>query len=844
MIAHCLAIATLATNPTHYGDPRSGCRPDEQTQTFGVPGHACARQCGGPGGPQKCPTDLPANATAAPICKRNSLYRSYCALTCEPDYTRDHRFHTQCGEGATCHPYVDAGKWAPKGLCSYPVPPTKRSRYVGAWASASPQHAAATIAQLKNASWGPPGPREDGLFDRIQLNGCGWHVNASNGTLEVNLTEYNAPGCQEVLKTMADLDLDPDYWVGGLPESVLLNPKKFIDSAQALVYSGKGVYRNLNGIHFDEESECAPRATLKNFTRWLEVMNNLSDAVQIYAGVEVTVAVQAMFGIEDAPWQRNRPCLRVPWRYKTDPKLLSLLRSSKVKRWIEMDTYYFSLSRYLDALDWYRDAIPSSQLGVAVANSNVNKGLLTSPDEYIARAHAWHGSKIDAYGKAQDELEWLNVFMMPVEDQWREHLWRWKTRCEGCPERACFEMEVPCNRSSSVSTRQLPQLEVPPPPPPTLVFSPPSLYGSAFDCAGFEAIGAENSGSALGATEHGFVATVDGGKLWAPIFASDPPPGGVSATVRMPDGSIHNLGDVTTVKDKDARYTTFNSSWSTTVTAMGAGFSFKRRDDKPIVFRGLPQPATCGNRHHSFGCPFRTGGRGSVRLSDGTLIMSIIIYWDGKHANPDPILKPYATSIVAYRSTDDGYTWEYSGTIADAASFPQSEEGPNENDLALLKDGTTILCVIRLDAGDGPKTHQYMPYAKATSNDGGRTWARVDIMQPGVGCARPRLMRFDNGALVLSGGRLSNTNRDVIVWLNAEGDGAWWQAFSISYRHNLLETNASLHFTPTLNASNYRQSMSYTSLVRTGPRTGFVTYGRRLPGTQDLAFAMGFEETL
>ena len=92
-----------------------------------------------------------------------------------------------------------------------------------------------------------------------------------------------------------------------------------------------------------------------------------------------------------------------------------------------------------------------------------------------------------------------------------------------------------------------------------------------------------------------------------------------------------------------------------------------------------------------------------------------------------------------------------------------------------------------------------------------------------------RLMRFDNGALVLSGGRLSNTNRDVIVWLNAEGDGAWWQAFSISYRHNLLETNASLHFTPTLNASNYRQSMSYTSLVRTGPRTGFVTYGRR-PG--------------
>ena len=69
-----------------------------------------------------------------------------------------------------------------------------------------------------------------------------------------------------------------------------------------------------------------------------------------------------------------------------------------------------------------------------------------------------------------------------------------------------------------------------------------------------------------------------------------------------------------------------------------------------------------------------------------------------------------ATSVVAFRATDRlGLSWEYAGTILDAASAPQSEEGPNENDLALMPDGR-ILCVLRLDAGDGVRSQ---PYAQA-----------------------------------------------------------------------------------------------------------------------------------
>ena len=92
-----------------------------------------------------------------------------------------------------------------------------------------------------------------------------------------------------------------------------------------------------------------------------------------------------------------------------------------------------------------------------------------------------------------------------------------------------------------------------------------------------------------------------------------------------------------------------------------------------------------------------------------------------------------ATSVVAYRATDGlGLSWEYAGSILDAASAPQSEEGPNENDLALMPDGR-ILCVLRLDAGDGVRSKPYRPYVHSTSSDGGRTWSAAVPLGEGVG---------------------------------------------------------------------------------------------------------------
>ena len=105
--------------------------------------------------------------------------------------------------------------------------------------------------------------------------------------------------------------------------------------------------------------------------------------------------------------------------------------------------------------------------------------------------------------------------------------------------------------------------------------------------------------------------------------------------------------------------------------------------------------------------------------------------------------------------------------------------------------------------------------------------------------------RLGAGPILLSGGRLNRTNRDIYVWLNAKGDGIDWHGYSISYWHNRLETNASLHFDGKINASTKRESTSYTSLIATGPSSGFLVYARHdlsahSPHQPDAAFAMPF----
>lgn len=74
----------VATNPTHYGNPSSGCESDEQAvKVQGLSGDFCSPKCDSTG---SCPSDVPKGDTATPECAlRTTTGDKYCALICQSD---------------------------------------------------------------------------------------------------------------------------------------------------------------------------------------------------------------------------------------------------------------------------------------------------------------------------------------------------------------------------------------------------------------------------------------------------------------------------------------------------------------------------------------------------------------------------------------------------------------------------------------------------------------------------------------------------------------------------------------------------------------------------------------
>jgi hypothetical protein len=353
-----------------------------------------------------------------------------------------------------------------------------------------------------------------------------------------------------------------------------------------------------------------------------------------------------------------------------------------------------------------------------------------------------------------------------------------------------------------------------------------------------------------------FFESVDGGRAWraARACTHSPASGGVSgAPVRARDGSLRTYGTVEHVRNASAPAVAFFSQNATRFSLLpGGGVSCAEVVNANISFAGLPRPTACGPEA-TFGCPFRLAGGALVALRGGELLVSAMVFWD---APDDHGVVP--TSLVAFASTDGGSAWAFRSIIADAAAFPASQEGPNENALSLLSDGVTVACVLRLDAGDGPDSHPYAHYALATSADGGRSWQQRGAL-PTAGAARPRLLHLGaNGRggvtpapLLLTGGRLRDaalnaSGWDIIYWVDAAGDGSRFDGpHSLSAVHDALAP-AAWRFTPSLNVSTApRQSTSYTSIIELdggaapsarARRVG-ITYNRAdVPGQPDMLF--------
>ena len=142
-------------------------------------------------------------------------------------------------------------------------------------------------------------------------------------------------------------------------------------------------------------------------------------------------------------------------------------------------------------------------------------------------------------------------------------------------------------------------------------------------------------------------------------------------------------------------------------------------------------------------------------------------------------------------------------------------QGPNENDCTTLKDGKTILTVIRKDGGDGVPHHKHVPYFFATSKDEAASWTLREVSRHDIAgirvaffhecqrnrcrqapaellSARPRMVTLPGGALIIAGGRPA-----LNMWVQEAGDPAQpWTVVDIPTEHNKLVADPSQQFCP------------------------------------------------
>lgn len=364
-------------------------------------------------------------------------------------------------------------------------------------------------------------------------------------------------------------------------------------------------------------------------------------------------------------------------------------------------------------------------------------------------------------------------------------------------------------------------------------------------------------GIVVGRDKSGWAVSTSGGRTWNATLLGETndttPHSGFGDAVVLPRSGMMHSNDApsalpnTTYTDLDGPPTYF-------IKATPSGEIVTGPTNQNISYTGIYPPIGCrgGIANSPKACPLRTAGSATLQLPDGRVLSSMMGYfpsWGNENSS-------LSYALLAFVSSDGGYEWRYAGVIA--ANVTNSEEGPCENDLTLLKNGS-VLCVFRTDGGDGQPCagrigtncseggHRMAPYGVAVSNSTTfSTWLPYRLLpnatqqteiwgdhSTSVGSARPKVETMADGALLLAGGRPSGAKEDPMLWLNAKGDAEIWQPYSVSYWHNALinqsccwrnTTPYALRIWPFdahLNGSQFpRQSTSYNSLIRTNGTHG------------------------
>jgi hypothetical protein len=302
----------------------------------------------------------------------------------------------------------------------------ERPRKVFAWASS--ENTAQQISQLRNESW-------IRVIDGVQAF-CGIAFGQEDGRFLVNAEAWSH--CEDLRQACQETGTEFHVVIGDRVPNEFNSVDAFLEDAIQFA-----VDNDIQGYSLDDEYDCSPRSTVKMFQEWMEWINKFGDGLHA-AGLPLTIAVQAMSGIQDVPYQPHcgpnktaadcsQSCHLIPEAYPYEPRVTELMASSAVDVWLAMDTYYYTTGRFLGCLEWYAKYVPTRNLGIGMSN----RDDLTM-DGLQARFHA-----IDKSG-----VEWINHFLLPIDDQFLPFMTRWKTRCKGCGLQSvlgCYDFDIECN---------------------------------------------------------------------------------------------------------------------------------------------------------------------------------------------------------------------------------------------------------------------------------------------------------------------------------------------------------------------------------------------------------------
>lgn len=366
-------------------------------------------------------------------------------------------------------------------------------------------------------------------------------------------------------------------------------------------------------------------------------------------------------------------------------------------------------------------------------------------------------------------------------------------------------------------------------------------YGGSTAADSFHSFSVQSAaaGNILGIANHTTVLSSDSGTTWSilkdlggwigPGVAYNPSPS--ESTLSTVGGMPTNQTGNTTARG--LQYATVLASessagaWRVTRTMHQADLSWK-----------LPRADVCYMGGYS-------GSALRMRMADGTSTGVLLKTWVVKTncSQPPPgqgwgVLP--MSSIWLFESMD-GLAWSFRSEVVSAAEVVAavgSEEGANENDVAILSDGR-LICVFRVDGGDGWPSHEHKPFMAAYSSDQGRSWTPPTSLSPPlsalsgdpttagfVGSARPMLLSFESGPLLLSGGR-----PHLNLWVSADGLGRSWTPFNLAGEHNKRQPDPALRFCDGFanGTSTWLESTCYTSLqpvlpTRKGAWAALVCY--------------------